>query len=264
MVDWRLLKLETGNAYRNMAVDESILIARMEGVVPNTVRFYRWRPSAVSIGKFQDPEKEVQLINCKNQGVDVVRRITGGGTVYHDLTGEVTYSVVVNKQDLGTSDIGTIYAKLYSGLAGALRILGIVADFNAGDMKACPNLTVKGKKISGSAQTHKAGLVLQHGTMLLDVSFEKMFAFLRVPWARTCMEVVNVAKNKITSVVSELEREVSAEEVAGALEKGFSQALDVELVEGGMTPYELDLSAKLEEEKYANYDWNFRCKTLLA
>jgi lipoate-protein ligase A len=257
MVKWRLLKLETFNAYRNMAIDESTLIARMKDIVPDTLRFYRWRPSAVSIGKFQDIEKEVQLANCKKQGVDVVRRITGGGTVYHDCTGEVTYSAVVLKQDLGTLDIAAIYAKLYSGLAEALRILGITADFNEGNTKACPNLTVKGRKISGSAQTHRGGVVLQHGTLLLDVDLEGMFALLRVPWARTCMEVVNVAKGKITSINSELRKKVSAEEVTEALAEGFSRTLKVELVEGGMTGYESNLAAKLQEQKYANDDWNF-------
>jgi lipoate-protein ligase A len=264
MINWRLLKLETSNGYRNMAIDESILIARMKDLVPNTLRLYRWKPSAVSIGRFQDLEKEVQLDNCRRQGVAVVRRITGGGTVYHDSDGEVTYSVVVNKQDLGTSDIGVIYARLYAGLAEALGILGITADFNAGNAKACPNLTVGGKKISGSAQTHRAGVALQHGTLLLDVGFERMFALLRVPWARTCAEVIDVAKDKITSLNGQLGRAVSVEEVTAALEEGFSQALDIELVEGEMKPYELDLATDLEGKKYARNEWNLSGKTILA
>jgi lipoate-protein ligase A len=264
MINWRLLKLEASNGYRNMAVDESILIARMNGAVPNTLRFYRWKPSAVSIGKFQVLEKEIQLDNCRKQGVDVVRRITGGGTVYHDLDGEVTYSVVVSKKDLGTSDIGVIYARLYAGLAEGLRVLGIVGDFDAGNTRACPNLTVRGKKISGSAQTHKAGVVLQHGTLLLDVSFEKMFALLRVPWASTHTEVIDVARDKITSINRELGRGVSAEEVARALEEGFSRVLDIKLVQEEMTPYELDLAAELQKEKYAKNEWNISGKTSLA
>jgi lipoate-protein ligase A len=99
MTCWRLLKLETHNAYMNMAIDEAILDARINGIVPNTVRFYRWNPSAVSIGKFQNIENEVYLENCLKHGVDVVRRITGGGTVYHDVEGEITYSVVASKDD---------------------------------------------------------------------------------------------------------------------------------------------------------------------
>ena len=78
----------------NMAVDEAILRCRAANSVPNTLRFYRWKPSAVSIGRFQKLENEVNLKNCAKLGVDTVRRISGGGTVFHDSEGEVTYSVI--------------------------------------------------------------------------------------------------------------------------------------------------------------------------
>ena len=158
MNNWRLLKLETHDAYTNMAIDEAILTARTRNLAPNTIRFYRWNPSAVSIGKFQNIENEVQLDKCKKYGVDVVRRITGGGAVYHDTEGEITYSVVANKKDLKAENINAVYAKFYDGIAEALKILGINADFNEGNAKTCPNLTVNSKKISGSAQSHKKEL----------------------------------------------------------------------------------------------------------
>ena len=257
MAVWRLLKPETYNAFTNMAIDEAIMKARIENHVQNTLRFYCWKPSAVSIGRFQNIEKEVQLDNCRKHGVDVVRRITGGGTVYHDFEDEITYSVVANKKDLEAPDITTVYAKIYAGLAEAVKILGLKADFNKGNVKTCPNLIVSGKKISGSAQSHKRGVVLQHGTLLVDVKLEKMFTFLRVPWARTCMEVVGVAKRKITSVMKELGRNVSVEEVEEALVRGFQKALNIKLVEGKLTLYEKELSEKLCKEKYATDDWNF-------
>lgn len=264
MDNWRLISLQTHRACENMAIDEAVLTARIKGIAPNTLRFYRWNPSAVSIGKFQKVENEIHLSNCRSQCVDVVRRITGGGAVYHDFEDEITYSVVVNKQELDSSDIATVYSKLYAGLTKALRILGIVADFNEGDAKACPNLTVKGKKISGSAQTHKAGVVLQHGTLLLSVDFDEMFNLLRVPWAKTCIEVINVASTRMTSVDKELERRISFEEATRALAEGFSQALNVKLTEGEMTPYELQLAGKLQKEKYSKDDWTFCGKTALG
>jgi len=239
-----------------MAVDETILRARSQSVVPNTLRFYRWNPSAVSVGRFQNLEKEVQLDNCRKHNVDVVRRITGGGTVYHDAQDEITYSVIATKGDLGAEDITTVYSKVYASLAEALRTLSIDADFNQGTAKACPNLTVRGKKISGSAQAHGRGAFLQHGTLLTEVNLEKMFTFLRVPWAKTCMQVVNVAKNKITSINAELRRKVSAEEVNDALVKGFAKALDVTFASGRLTAGELELSRRLCDEKYATDDWN--------
>ncbi|MEM2280852.1 MAG: biotin/lipoate A/B protein ligase family protein [Candidatus Bathyarchaeia archaeon] len=260
MTGWRLLKLETHNAYMNMAIDEAILHAKIKGLVPNTLRFYRWNPSAVSIGKFQKIENEVYLENCLKYGVDVVRRITGGGTVYHDAEGEITYSVVVDKASLNARDITEVYARIYGGIVEALKILGLKADFNEGNTRACPNLTVNGKKISGSAQCHKAGIVLQHGTLLMDANLEKMFTFLKVPWAKTCMEVVCIAKNKITSLKAELGKEILLEKVHKALIEGFQKTLKTTLEPEDLTQYEKDLAEKLYNEKYATTDWNMHGK----
>jgi lipoate-protein ligase A len=262
MSSWRLLKLETHNAFMNMAIDEAILQARIESLVSNTLRFYCWNPSAVSIGKFQKIENEVQIDNCQKHGADVVRRITGGGTVYHDKEDEITYSVTVHKKDLEAKDITTVYAKIYTGLANALQILGIKADFNRGNEKTCPNLTVHGKKISGSAQSHKKNVVLQHGTLLLNVDLQKMFTYLRVPWAKTCIEVAKVAENKITSMKNELGRKVTIQEVHEALVGGFSSALHIRLVNSELTPYELALAQKLCKEKYSTNEWNLHGKTI--
>ncbi|MEM1552298.1 MAG: biotin/lipoate A/B protein ligase family protein [Candidatus Bathyarchaeia archaeon] len=262
MADWRLLKFQTHNAYMNMAVDEAILEARTKGLAPNTVRFYRWKPSAVSIGRFQKIENEVYLENCQRYGVDVVRRVTGGGTVYHDAEGEITYSVVASKEDLGAKDITEVYAKIYAGIVEALKILGLKADFNEGDARACPNLTINGKKISGSAQCHKSDVVLQHGTILVDVNLEKMFTFIRVPWAKTCMEVVSIAKNKITSIKAELGREIPLTTVHEALIEGFQKALKATLEKDDLTNYEKKLAEKLCIEKYATIEWNMHGKEL--
>jgi lipoyltransferase/lipoate-protein ligase len=262
--NWRLLNLQTRNAFVNMAIDESILTARTLDRAPNTLRLYRWKPSAVSIGKNQQPENEVQKDNLRKLEVNLVRRISGGGTVYHDERDEVTYSLIAKMSDLGVKDITAVYSKVYSGMTDALRILGITADFSEGDAKNCPNLTVKGKKISGSSQAHKRETVLQHGTLLLDVDLEKMFTLLRVPWAKTCMEVVNVARNRITSVKNELRHEVSAETAANALAVGFTNALGLRLVEGELSIFEVELAEKLCREKYATDDWNLSGKSIIG
>lgn len=255
---WRLIDVESYDAFMNMAIDEAVFRARIEELVPDTLRLYRWGRSAVSAGRFQRVENEIQLNNCKRLDVDVVRRITGGGTVYHDAEREITYSVVADKRELGTEDVGAIYARIYSGLAEALRILGVVADFSEGDAKNCPNLTAKGKKISGSAQAHRKGVVLQHGTLLVDIDLEEMFSLLRVPWAKTGMEAVGVARDKITSVSRELGRNVSANEVTRALANGFEKALGIKFIEGELCTYERKLAEKLCRYKYATEEWNMR------
>jgi lipoate-protein ligase A len=257
---WRLLELETNNAFMNMAVDEAILQARIAAKVPNTLRFFRWHPSAVSIGRFQKVEKEVLVENCKKNGVAVVRRISGGGAVYHDYDREITYGVTIATEDLGTGDIFAAYNLICNGLIEAIRTLGIRADFNPGDPKNCPNVSVNGRKISGSAQSHKSGVLLQHGTLLIGVDLKKMFTFLNVPWARTCMEVVNVAEKRITSVTQELGSGISMKEAYEALVKGFGKSLEISLKKGKLTSYEQKLAEKLCKEKYSTDEWNFNGK----
>jgi len=247
----------------NMAIDESILESKIDRLVPSTVRFYRWKPSAVSIGRFQEAEKETHLANCREHGIDVVRRITGGGAVYHDSADEITYSVIADKDDLGTEDIADIYAKIYSGLTKALAILEVTADFNQGSLKACPNLTVNGRKISGSAQCHRHGVVLQHGTLLTKVNLERMFMFLRVPWAQTCLQVIKVAENRITSIDAEIGRDLSDDEIINALVKGFESGLDIKMKNGRLASKELESAEKLCKTKYATDAWNLRgCSSL--
>ncbi len=260
MDTWRLLPLETNNAFMNMAIDEAILTARIAEQVPNTLRFYRWQPSAVSVGKNQKPEDEVYLDACKRLDVDVVRRISGGGTVYHDFEGEVTYSVTAKAQDIGTADITTVYVKIYDAIKDALRLLGITADFNSGDAKNCPNMTVSGKKISGSSQTITHGVVLQHGTVLRSVDLPKMFTLLKLKTA-SCTQAADIAKRKITSIQNELGHAVMPETVANALAQGFMAMLKIQLEPGELTPYEVELANKLCKAKYDIAEWNFEGKT---
>lgn len=257
---WRFLKLGVNDAFTNMAVDEAILSARIEGKVPNTLRLYRWKPSAVSIGRFQDVSNEVHVDNCRRHGVDIVRRITGGGAVYHDHDGEITYSVTVGESDLGFMDVASTYDVVSRGLIEAARILGITADFNPGDPKKCPNITINERKISGSAQSRRKRVLLQHGTFLLDANLEKMFTFLRVPWAKTCREVIHIAEKRLTSVKEELGTSVPLERAYDALVQGFQRTFETQSKAEKLTSYEQELARKLRKERFATEDWTLKGK----
>ncbi len=239
-----------------MAIDEAMLEARIEDAVPNTLRIYGWQPSAASIGRFQDPSKVTHIENCLEDGISVVRRISGGGAVFHDAQGETTYAVVARKQDLGTFDLTEIYVKIYSGLAKALENLGVTSDFNKGSLNACPNLTVKGRKISGSAQAHREGVVLQHGTLLVDVNLKRMFRVLKASSDQTCTQIAESAESKITSLRRELGRKVSSDEASEVLVQGFQTALEAEFVVGKLTQRETRNAENLRRSKYATEKWN--------
>jgi lipoate-protein ligase A len=263
MDSWRLLKLQTADAYTNMAVDEAIMKARTDNRVPNTLRLYQWSPSAVSIGHFQTLADEIHVDNCKTHGVDMVRRISGGGAVYHDYEGELTYCIVAKLADLCCKDLDMLgaYQKICSGLNEAIRILGAKAEYRPPDPKRCPNLTISGKKISGNAQASKKGILLQHGTFLLDIDHIKMFTYLKVPWATTLNDVLAVSKRKLTSAREELDSNFSTQEAAQALVSGFEKALNVRFVAEVLTEYEQKLSEKIRKERFVTEDWTFLGKS---
>jgi lipoate-protein ligase A len=255
MNTWRLIPLQTHNAYTNMAIDEAILTSRIQNLVPNTLRFYQWQPSAVSIGKNQNPQQQVHTETLSKLGVDLVRRTSGGGTVYHDQTGEITYSVTARTQDLG-KDITAVYTSIYAAITDALRLLGIPADFSPGNHKNCPNLTVAGKKISGSAQTVKRNIIQQHGTLLLNVDLPRMFQLLRIKGINNCSLAAQIAQRKITSVQNELGHPVTAETAANALTQGFKATLKIHLNQAKLTLFEQALAKKLYTRKYSTANWN--------
>jgi lipoate-protein ligase A len=259
MNTWRLIPLQTHNAYTNMAIDEAILTSRIQNFVPNTLRLYQWQPSAVSIGKNQNPQEQVHTEALSKLGVDIVRRTSGGGTVYHDQTGEITYSVTASTRDLGT-DITAVYTSIYAAITDALRLLGIPADFSPGNHKNCPNLTVKGKKISGSAQTLKHCVIQQHGTLLLNVNLPRMFQLLRIKGINNCSQAAQIAQRKITSVQNELGHPVTPETAANALTQGFKATLKIHLNPSQLTHYEEALAKKLYTQKYSTTSWNQNAK----
>lgn len=254
MNNWRLIPLETNNAFMNMAIDEAILGCRIKNLVPNTIRFYQWKPSAVSIGKNQNITKQIYPEALKEYKVDVVRRTSGGGAVYHDEKGEITYSITATISDLG-SDFTSVYTKIYSAIIDSLRLLGIPADFVKGDIKNCPNLTVNGKKISGSAQTVKRKTVQQHGTLLMNINLQKMFKLLRLK-DLDCHLAYEIGKRKITSIQDEVKHAISANTVANALEQGFKAILKIGLKTDKLTYKEKTLAKKLYENKYLTAEWN--------
>ncbi len=232
----------------SMAIDEALLKLNAEGKSPNTIRFWRWLPSTISIGCFQSVEREVDLEVAKRYGVDVVRRITGGGAVFHDHDGELTYSVVCKQSD-APDDIIESYRLICGGLVHGFERLGLRAEF-----KPVNDVLGNGKKISGSAQTRRWGSVLQHGTVLIAPDVRRMFELLRVTPEKISDKFIASVFERVTTVERELGRKPSFEEVREAMSKGFEKSLDVKLSEGELTSDELKLAAELEP-KYASDKW---------
>ncbi len=249
---WRFLVTNGNNAFRNMAIDRAILVANSKEIVPPTVRFYHWIPSAISIGYFQSLTEEIDLDECKKNGVNYVRRITGGGAVFHE--NELTYSIVIPESHKEIpKNIMDSYGRICGAIIRGLKHFGIDSTYHP-----INDILSNGKKISGNAQTRKHKTVLQHGTVLLDVDVEKMFALLKVSNEKMIDKLVSDVKQRVTSAKNVLDRVVSFDEIVDDMKRGFEDEFNVELVEGDLTTEEMNLASDFEKNCFSKKEWNHK------
>ncbi len=238
----RVIDSKNNNAYLNMGINEALMKKCTEGVIPPTLLFFAWKPPAISIGYFQGLKEEVDLDKCKELGIDYVRRITGGGAVFHDA--ELTYSIVIPEKDC-PDDILESYGLICGAIIKGLKHLGINAEY-----APINDILCNGRKISGNAQTRRNGVVLQHGTILLDVDVDKMFSLLKVPDEKIKDKLIASVKERVAGINK------TYDEVASALRKGFQEQFNAELVEDSLTEEELELGKQIAQEKYSTDKWN--------
>ncbi len=257
MDNWRLIDLDTYDGYTNMAIDEAILNARIENKVPNTLRFYRWFPSTCSIGKNQSISNEIDLDSCKNLGFKVVRRISGGGAVFHDYNGEITYSIIAKQTDLIPINIDESFRKLCHGIIIALSKIGLEAYHGKSH---CPSIFVNNRKISGNAQTRRKNVILQHGTILLDYNPELMYKVLLVREEQKREKVISSVFQKVTTIKEEIKKSMKINQIKEFLVEGYEEVFGNNFKTGILTNYELKMAEKLRNTKYYTKEWNFKIR----
>lgn len=275
MEQWRFIVTEAMPPAMNMAVDEAILQLHSEGKVPPTVRFYTWNPATLSIGYFQKAAKEINLEALRERGLGFVRRPTGGRAVLHDQ--ELTYSVVVSESHPKMpSGVTEAYKVISMGLLHGFQRLGLHAEmvslateeekekYSSPGSSACfdsPSwyeLVVEGKKVAGSAQTRQKGVILQHGSILLEMDVELLFSLLNFPSERVKQRMMESFRQKAVTINEVSPRPIGLQEAVEAFRDGFASGLEVELVPGELTAEELALADELVRTRYASDEWNFR------
>lgn len=261
---WRFLDTGANNGFWNMAVDEAIFITTKEKNLSPTLRFYRWRPSAVSIGYAQNVGEEVNLKERKRLKMDVVRRYTGGGAIFHD--DELTYSFI-SKTDgyQHFDDLLASYKQVCWGIIKGLSELGISVKFREVRNKLSSrekvpcfmanskhDLMVNEKKVLGNAQRRTKEVFLQQGSLPLSYNFNLI---------NRIFPGSNGFKNRATSISEILDQEISLEEIKEKLLFGFTSHFSVNFKEGTLSEEEQSLARKLFKEKYSSPEWNNRVKT---
>jgi lipoate-protein ligase A len=267
---WRLIVEDAPRSgAENMALDEAIMEAVAAGDSPPTLRFYQWAPPCLSLGKRQ-PLDGVDPDACRADGVDVVRRATGGWAILH--TDELTYSVAVAPTDPRVSGaILDTYRTLSQGLTAGLRLLGAEAMMNPVTAGAAQNtsaacfevpsayeITVNGRKLIGSAQTRPAGKVLQHGSLPLYGDIGRVARYLSFADEGERRALAAHLRERATTLGDALRRPISFAAAAGAMERGFAKALRLELVRAGPTASELAAARAIYDGKLAELEGALR------
>ena len=248
---WKFVDSGYGSPSFNMALDEALLEWNSKGAFSPVIRFYGWNPPTLSIGYFQKVEKEINIEAVKNQGIGFVRRPTGGRGVLHEH--ELTYSVIVpESHPMMPNTVAEAYRVISEGILKGFHQLGLEAYFAVPetteerellksphsavcfDTPSWYELVVEGRKVAGSAQTRQKGVILQHGSILLDMDEDKLFSLFKYSNERVMERMKKSFKNKAVAINDLTSNRISMEQAKEAFKKGFEEGLNINL-----EPYEL-------------------------
>ncbi|EMA69833.1 biotin/lipoate A/B protein ligase [Halorubrum aidingense JCM 13560] len=268
--DWRLIREEARPGPMQMALDEVAAETAADGG-PSTVRTYRWEPSCLTLGYRQDPAT-VDWACCEREGIDVTRRQTGGGGIYHDAYGDIAYSITVPAADV-PGELLDCYHLLCEPVLDAFDRLGIDADYVEASVPelyhpacylrelhpahdvvaAAPDDGGDRRKIAGNAQYRKRDAVVQHGSLTFSVDAARhLDVFADPPVTPEGFRDRVVGMDELVDVdradaVAAVERALADWVTAGS-----AATLDAD---GAWTDAELQRAEELVETKYRDRGW---------
>ncbi|MCS7131772.1 MAG: lipoate--protein ligase family protein [Hadesarchaea archaeon] len=233
----RLLWLHPHRTVEALAVEEAVLRSRLENSSPNTLCF--WRGKRCLVLGYNPNHDRVNFMLCKELGIPICRRNSGGGAIYQD-EGNLNYSLIAAQDGLSLpQELKRASWIIDSIIAEALSDFGVRARPMEGG-----GVSVNGKKVSGSAQFILWGYLLHHGVIAVSTDVDlirKLFPFSRV---------------EVTNLERELGRRIRVEELAGRIATRIAQAFGEGLFEGKLTETEAEVARLLLEEKYLSNEWN--------
>lgn len=248
--DWQIIHEPPLTPLMHAALDEVLTTAVGEGLRPPTIRFWEWANPAVIIGSFQSVKNEVDLENCEKYGVEVVRRISGGGAMFVEPASAITYSVYAPGELVQGMSFADSYAFLDEWVLEALKSLGIDAEY-----KPLNDITSAHGKIGGAAQKRLgSGAVLHHVTMSYDMDANKMVEVLRIGREKLSDKGTKSAQKRVDPLRSQTG--LPREEVISRMAETFT-------ARHGGTPSvvseaEYEAAERLIAEKFDTQDWLYR------
>jgi len=240
MIQVRVIDTGIRGGRENVAFDQALIEAHNAGRIPETVRFLRFRPAAL-VGLHQILSHEVRLEYCARRGIEVGRRITGGGGLYLD-EGQIGWELVLERRSL-PGDLASTAARICAAAAAGLRRLGVEAEFRPRN-----DIEVHGRKLCGTGGLADGGTLFFQGTLLIDFDPARMIEALRVPVEKLARRDLDDARRRVITLREALGRVPPLEEIYAALLEGFRSELGLEPQWGEATDFEERLARRLHEE----------------
>ena len=244
--DWQLIHTIPQSPTLHMALDEVLTREVGAGRRAPTLRIWEWAAPAVVIGRFQSLRNEVDRDAAQRHGIQVVRRVSGGGAMFIEPGNTITYSIYAPQSLVKGLSFQEAYAFFDAWVLEALGELGIKAWY-----QPLNDITSAGGKIAGAAQTHRGGAVLHHVTMAYDIDAAKMLDVLRIGREKLSDKGTASAAKRVDPLRSQtgLPREAVIEHMIATFRRLHG------LADGSLQADELAAAEAMAQGKFASAAW---------
>lgn len=244
--DWQLIHEAPQHPLLHMALDAVITDEVGAGKRPPTLRIWEWAAPAVVIGRFQSLKNEVDMQAAERHGIQVVRRVSGGGAMFIEPGNSITYSLSVPQALVEGMSFAESYAYMDGWVLRALQDLGIKAWY-----QPLNDIASEGGKIGGAAQARRGGAVLHHVTMSYDIDADKMVQVLRIGREKLSDKGTTSAKKRVDPLRSQTG--LARETIITRMIDTFSAMC--RLSPGQLGQDTLREAERLAREKFSSDEW---------
>jgi lipoate-protein ligase A len=244
--DWQLIAAEPTEPHMNLALDEVLTLQVGKGLRPPTLRIWGWSRKCIVLGRFQSVRNEVDEANAAKHEVQLVRRISGGGAMFIEPDGAITWSIYAPEAMVKGMSFADSYAFFDSWVVEALRGLGVDAWY-----EPLNDITSSGGKIGGAAQARRGGAVLHHTTMAYQMNIPLMLEVLRIGQEKLSDKGIKSAEKRVGPLrqQTDLPREEIIEKMVASFRDQHG------LTPGALTPEEIAQADALVRDRFGTREW---------
>jgi lipoate---protein ligase len=243
---WQLIPQTALEPLMNMALDEVLTLRVGRGERPATLRIWGWTGRCVVLGRFQSVMNEVNEEAAREHGVEIVRRISGGGAMFIEPEGAITYSIYAPEEMVSGMTFADSYAFFDAWVIEALRSLGVEAEY-----VPLNDISSTGGKIGGAAQARRGGAVLHHTTMAYQMNIPLMLEVLRIGQEKLSDKGISSAAKRVGPLrqQTDLPRDTIIQHLVDTFDERHG------LIPGAVTQEELAEAKELVQRRFGTKQW---------